>query len=132
MSATPPTILIADDHRNLVQAVERLLADEFEVVGCVYDGEALVREAARLSPDVLLVDIAMPILSGLQALRLLVGDGCAATIVMLTSYQDPSLVEEALEAGATGYVTKDRMAPDLIRAIRSALEGRTFVSKFGT
>ena len=113
-----------------MQAVARLLADDFEVVGTVYDGEALTKEATRLSPDVLLMDIAMPLLTGLQALRLLVRDGCTATVVMLTSYEDSSLVEEALEAGARGYVTKARMAPDLIPAIHAALAGRTFVSSF--
>ncbi len=128
MIAPRPTVLIADDHRPLAEAVRLLLSDEFEVLSVVTDGENLIADARRLAPDVLIVDIAMPGITGIEAVRRLTEGGCAAAMVMLTMYEEPEYVARALEAGARGYVSKNRLKPDLILAVRTVLEGGTFVS----
>ena len=129
MIAPRPTVLIADDHRPLAEAVRLLLSDEFEVLAIVSDGESLIAEALRLAPDVLIVDIAMPGITGIETVRRLIDGGCAAAMVMLTTYEEPEYVARALEAGARGYVSKNRLMPDLILAVRRVLEGGTFLSR---
>ena len=106
-----------------------LLAKDFDVVGIVGDGTSLLEEARRLAPDVLIVDIDMPGMTGLEAVARLTDAGCGAAIVMLTVYEEPELVEDALRAGARAYVTKGRLRSDLITAIRAALQNTTFVSE---
>lgn len=106
-----------------------LLAKDFDVVGIVGDGTSLLEEASRLVPDVLIVDIDMPGMTGLEAVARLTEAGCGAAIVMLTVYEEPELVEDALKAGARAYVTKGRLRSDLVAAIRAALQKTTFVSE---
>jgi DNA-binding NarL/FixJ family response regulator len=121
-------VLLADDHHDFLAAAARLLEPEFEVVQTVGDGQALLAEAARLEPDVLVLDISMPVLNGIEAARRLRGAGSRAKVVFLTVHQDPDYVRGALAAGALGYVVKSRLVSDLALALREALAGRSFVS----
>jgi DNA-binding NarL/FixJ family response regulator len=108
--------------------VERLLASTCEVVGSVPDGQSLFDAARRLAPDVIVTDISMPILNGIEASRQLNESGCTAKIIFLTVHSDADFVETCLAIGAFGYVAKSRFAIDLIPAIKEALAGHTFVS----
>jgi DNA-binding NarL/FixJ family response regulator len=121
-------VLLADDHDAVLTVAARLLGQEFEVVRAVRDGQAVLEAAAKLRPDVVVLDIAMPVLSGLEAARRLQADGGAAKVVFLTVYEDPDYLRAARAAGALGYVVKDRLASDLPVAVREALAGRPFVS----
>lgn len=121
-------ILLADDHPDMLGVVARLLGRSFDVVGMVGDGESLVAIAAELQPDVLVVDISMPVLTGIEAAQKLKERGNPARIVFLTVHDDPDFVRASLATGAFGYVVKPRVATDLIPAIREALAGRIFIS----
>ncbi|MCC6539666.1 MAG: response regulator transcription factor [Bryobacterales bacterium] len=125
--AAPHRVVFADDHAGLHPLVRRILEPQFQVVDSVFDGQALVNSAAHHSPDVLVVDIAMPHLNGLEAVRQL-RPLSNAVVVFLTTHADRALLEQALEAGAHGYVLKAAAASDLIPAIRAALRGERFVS----
>jgi DNA-binding NarL/FixJ family response regulator len=105
-----------------------LLEPEFEVVGTVADGNALVKAAAQLIPDVCVIDISMPHLNGIEAAIRLRESGSGARIVFLTVNEDSDFVRAALRTGALGYVVKSRMASDLCVAINGAMSGRLFVS----
>ena len=121
-------ILLADDSPPMLQAACRILEPEFHVVGTVDDGHAVLQATERLHPDVVILDISMGTLSGLEAARLLTSVGTKAKIVFLTVHKDPEFVEEAFSAGAVGYVVKPRLGTDLLVAIREALVGHTFIS----
>jgi DNA-binding NarL/FixJ family response regulator len=121
-------VLLADDHRDLLELVRSLLKTEVEVVGCVDNGESLFEAAMELHPDVIVTDISMPKLSGLDAVDRLRESGCLPKVVFLTGHRDPDFVDAALKTGALGYVCKVSMATDLLFAIREALAGRVFVS----
>jgi DNA-binding NarL/FixJ family response regulator len=123
------TILLADDHPRFPEIEERLLESEFEIVGKVGDGQALCEDALRLNPDVIVTDISMPILNGIDAADRLKECGCNSRIVFLTVHSDSDFVRRCLSAGAFGYVLKSRMDSELIPAIRHALEGSVFVSR---
>jgi DNA-binding NarL/FixJ family response regulator len=112
----------------MLQAARRILEPEFQVVGTVHDGQALLEAADALRPDVLIIDISMGMLNGLEAARLLTRSECKPKIVFLTVHQDQEFVEEAFSVGALGYVVKPRLGTDLLPAIREALVGRAFVS----
>lgn len=107
---------------------ERLLESEFEVIGKVANGQALFEEAMRLKPDVIVTDISMPILNGIEAADRLRESGCNSRIVFLTVHADTDFVRRCLSAGAFGYVAKSRIASELVLAIREALAGNIFVS----
>jgi len=121
-------LLLADDHPNFPEIEERLLETEFEVVGKVANGQALVENALRLKPDVIVTDISMPVLSGIEAVERLKKSGCKARIIYLTVHADADFVKRCLATSALGYVLKSRMATDLIPAIHDALAGNIFVS----
>ncbi len=123
-----PRVLLADDHHPMLNRVVSLLKEHFEIVGSVSDGRALVREAERLQPDVIVLDITMPILTGIEAARELHGAGSKARLVFLTVHQSNAFVRECFAKGGLGYVTKSRMMTDLIPAINEALSNRRFVS----
>lgn len=112
-------VLIADDHRLFAEALEAILAvdDRINVVGLAADGLEAVRLAKALQPDVVLMDIAMPMLDGIEAARQIRSGGRGASILMLTGSNSRSDVDRARKAGAAGYVTKDRIASELIDAI---------------
>jgi len=122
-------ILLADDSPAVLAGIRQLLLPEFDIVGSVSDGLALVAAAKTLRPDVLIVDIMMPGLSGLEAVRRLRKlRKFTANAIMLTVFDDPSMVAEARAAGAMGYVVKSAADRDLVNAIHASLEGRFYSS----
>ena len=121
-------VLLADDHQLVVDDIRELLEPEFEVVSTVSDGEALVREARKLEPDVVVADISMPGMSGIQAGEAIRSSNPGIRIVILTMHDDRALVEQALDAGVLGYVVKVAAGEDLVPAILAALDGERFVS----
>jgi DNA-binding NarL/FixJ family response regulator len=121
-------ILLADDSPPMLQAARLILEPEFQVVGMVDDGQAVLQATERLHPDIVILDISMGSVSGLEAARLLTSIGTKAKIVFLTVHKDPEFVEEAFSAGAMAYVAKPRLGTDLLVAVREALVGHTFVS----
>jgi DNA-binding NarL/FixJ family response regulator len=128
-----PTILLADDHAPFFAIWRRLLEPVFEVIGTVEDGQALIDAAIRLTPDVIVSDLGMPIVSGFEALRHLIAIQPNVRFIFLTVYNEPDFIEEAQRAGASGYVNKSRADSELLPAIRKALrEGEFYLSKFGT
>lgn len=123
-----PKVLIADDHRIVADGLRSLLAAEFDLAGVVEDGQALVEAAQRLRPDVIVADISMPVLNGIEALEELKRDGVNVPVVFLTMHMDVSYARRALEAGAAGYILKHSAATELVQGLRAALDGGTFVS----
>ena len=121
-------ILLADDHPHLVEKVTQLLQSEYEVLGAVSDGQALVFAAEKLKPDVLVVDVTMPILDGIEAAKRLKARACESKIVFLTVHSDPDYLRACLAAGGLGYVAKSRMSSDLARAVEHALAEQIFIS----
>lgn len=125
---TRPRILMADDHLMLLEAFKALLEPDFEVVGTVTDGRTLLEEFARLHPDVVLLDVAMPLLNGLDAGRQLKAQRRSVKLIYLTMNPDPDLAGEALRLGASGYVLKSSAAQELRQAIVEALRGRSYIT----
>ena len=123
-----PRILMADDHLMLLEAFKALLEPDFEVVGMVTDGRTLVEEFARLHPDVVLLDVAMPLLNGLDAGRQLKAQRRSVKLIYLTMNPDADLASEALRLGASGYVLKSSAAQELKQAIHEALRGRSYIT----
>ena len=121
-------ILLADDHKEIRDRAVRLLEPEFQVVGAVGDGDALLRASEQMKPDVCVIDISMPRVNGIEAANQLREAGSEARIVFLTVNEDPDFVRAALLTGALGYVVKSRMATDLCAAINGAIGGHLFVS----
>lgn len=121
-------VLLVDDHPTLVEALRKLLENEFEIVGCAGDGRTMIEIALRLKPDVVLVDVSLPVLSGFEAARQLRKKAPKIAIVFLTTNEDCELAAEALRIGAAGYVLKKSAASELPRAIRASVKGPTFVS----
>jgi DNA-binding NarL/FixJ family response regulator len=128
MVMTRPRILLADDHAMLLEAFTALLTPEFDVAGTVTDGRMLVDAFARLHPDVVVLDIAMPLLNGLDAGRQLRAQRTSVKLIYLTMNPDPYLAGEALRLGASGYVLKSSAALELLQAIREALRGRSYIT----
>lgn len=121
-------VLLADDHEEFLAAVVRHLEPHFEIVRTVGDGRRLLDEAARLAPDVIVLDISMPVMNGVEAARRLKAAGTSAKIVFLTVHADQDYVRAALGTGAVGYVLKSELASDLLPCLRDALQGRSYVS----
>jgi CheY-like chemotaxis protein len=124
-----PRILLADDHVALLEAETALLSPYFDVVGTVVDGAALVLAARRLLPDVIVTDISMPILNGIDAAYKLRVSGSTAKILFLTVHREREFVEACMEAGALGYVQKSSMKRHLVLAIQAVLAGQSYVSQ---
>jgi DNA-binding NarL/FixJ family response regulator len=123
-----PTVLLADDHRMVAEGLRNLLSAEFHLVGVVEDGVALVEAARSLKPEVIVADITMPRLNGIDALARLRQDDPQVRVVFLTMHQDPAYARRALDAGASGYVLKHSAPAELSAAIWAALQGKTFVT----
>jgi DNA-binding NarL/FixJ family response regulator len=121
-------VLLADDHADFLAVAVRLLEPEFEVVEKVCDGRASLEEAARLEPDILVLDITMPVINGIEAAQRLRASGAAVKVVFLSVHEDADYVRAAVAAGALGYVVKCRVASDLLPALRAASAGRAFFS----
>lgn len=122
-------ILLADDHHAVLQRICELLDEDFDIVGTVNNGRDAVVSALRLNPDVLVIDISMPVLNGLQAALQLRSAKQPTKIVFLTVHTDRDFVSAALCAGALGYVTKSDLGTDLVPAISEVLAGRIYVSQ---
>jgi DNA-binding NarL/FixJ family response regulator len=127
-----PRVLLADDHALLLGAFEKLLAGDCEVVGQVSDGRALIAAAERLKPDVIVLDISMPLLNGLEAGRQIKQTLRSVKLVFLTMNEDPDLAAEAFRAGASAYLLKRSAASELATAIREAMQGRSYVTPLVT
>jgi DNA-binding NarL/FixJ family response regulator len=125
---THPRVLLADDHRMFAAGLKTLLADDFELVGVVEDGRAMVEAAARLRPDVIVADISMPGLNGIEALRQIRKKDTSVKVVFLTMHRDALYARRAIEAGAMGFVLKHSAPDELVAAIRAAVAGRRFVT----
>lgn len=129
-----PIAVVADDQADFLSIVVRLLQAEFEIAAAVSDGAALVSSVQQHDPDLVVADISMPLMSGVEAVAAISSKGPprqagdVRAVVFLTNHQDQRLVEQALEAGALGYVLKPRAALDLLLAIAAARQGRRFVS----
>ena len=121
-------VLLADDHSAVLDRVSALLSATFEVVGAVSDGRELIFAGKRLDPDVIVADITMPRLSGIEAAHQLREAGFRAKFVFLTIHVEREFVDACVAEGALGYVLKSHMKTDLIPAIQGALIGRTFIS----
>ena len=123
-----PRVLLADDHRLVAEALKSLLTPEYDLVGVVEDGRALVEAAGRLRPDVIVADVTMPHLNGIDALVQLRQGGDRVPVVFLTMHRDATFARRALDAGASGFVLKHSAPAELVTAIRAALEGRTYLT----
>ncbi len=123
-----PRVLLADDHPEILNKVTSLLASTCEIAGKVGDGQALLEAVDRLKPDLIVIDISMPVLNGIEAARQLKKSGSEVKIVFLTVHEDPDFVQAALASGACGYVVKPRLATDLVRAVEAAMADRRFIS----
>jgi DNA-binding NarL/FixJ family response regulator len=121
-------VLVADDNPAMLEQVACTLASDFDVVGAVHNGQEALEAAAQLDPDVIVLDISMPVLDGIRAAARLMEGHSSAKIVFLTANRDALICEAASQTGALGYVTKPRLIHDLIRATKLALAGRRFVS----
>jgi DNA-binding NarL/FixJ family response regulator len=123
-----PRVLLADDHRIVAEGLKSLLSEEFELAGVVEDGRAMVEAAKTLRPDVIVADVTMPHLNGIDALAQLKRDDPNVRVVFLTMHRDVAYARRALEAGASGFVLKHSATAELVLAVRAALQGRTFIT----
>ena len=121
-------MVLADDHQAILHRVAKLLITECDVVGTVSDGQQAFEAAMGLKPDVIVLDISMPVMNGIETAHRLMEAGTKTRIVFLTVHDDPDYAREALETGALGYVIKPRIASDLMAAINEVHAGRSFVS----
>ena len=125
---TKPRVLLADDHTLVVEGFRKLLEEEFDLVGAVEDGRALLKTAPTLQPDVVLLDIAMPSLNGIEAARQLKKMMPEVKIIFVTMHADPAYVTEGFRAGASGYLLKRSAAAELAQAIQAVLKGQHYVT----
>ncbi len=123
-----PRVLLADDHLMLLDALKKLLEPRYEIVGLVSDGRALLKAAEKLRPDIIVLDIAMPQLNGLDAARQLKQSIPSAKLIFMTMNEDPYLVGEAFRAGASAYLLKQAAGLELNEAIERVLKGGCFVT----
>jgi DNA-binding NarL/FixJ family response regulator len=121
-------VLLADDHKIILEGLRSLLEPEFEIVGAVEDGRTLVDEARRLLPDLVVADISMPELNGIDAVRQIKKFGAHIRVVFLTMHADVTYAASAFKAGASGFVLKHSATQELITALREAMQGRTYVT----
>jgi DNA-binding NarL/FixJ family response regulator len=128
MNMDRPRVLLAEDNADTAERLRKLLRADFDVIALVKDGEALVDAAEQLSPDVIVTDIAMPGMDGIEATIMIRRHDPNARIVFVTVHAESMLIEAGLDAGALGYVLKDAAGDDLVAAIRAALDGRQYIS----
>jgi DNA-binding NarL/FixJ family response regulator len=127
-SMATPRIVLADDQEEILRTVIVVLGDEFDIVGTAENGKQAVDLVTQLAPDVLVLDIAMPVVNGIEAACRLKKLGSCARVVFLTIHTDPDFVDAARSAGALGYVLKEHLAKELAPAIRAVMQGNTFTS----
>jgi DNA-binding NarL/FixJ family response regulator len=123
-------VLLADDHPPLIEAALAILKPHYEIVGIATDGAMLVSDALRLRPEVIVSDITMPVMNGIEAIRRLRASNSRAKVVFLTVHAEEEFLKACVAEGALGYVLKSRMKTQLIPAIEAALEGKSYVSPF--
>ena len=123
-----PRVLVADDHRRVAEAVGEYVAEAFQLIGTVVDGDAMLEAAKTLKPDVIVADVSMPGTDGLTALKQVRMQLPHMRVILLTNYCDPVFVRLAFEAGAAGFVLKSDASTELVRAIRTVADGGTYVS----
>ena len=123
-----PTVLIAEDHTMVMEGLVLVLREQFDVVGAVSDGPSLLEAAKRHRPDVIVTDISMPGLSGLDVLRHLREDRAAVKVIMLTMHADASIATEAIRAGASGFILKHSAGEELVNAVHEVLRGRVYLT----
>ena len=121
-------VLLADDHQIFLEGLKGLLEPEFDLVGTVEDGRTLVKEAQRLRPDVIVTDISMPLLNGIEAVRQIKKSNHQIKVIFLTMHPDMSFASLAFEVGASGYVIKNSASHELITAINQVMTGKTYVT----
>jgi DNA-binding NarL/FixJ family response regulator len=122
-------VLLADDHPHMLDEVRRMLADEFEIVGSVAEGQALLHAAEVLRPDAVVSDINMPLVDGIEAGRRMLRDGLCPAVILLSMYNDPQLVRSALASGIRGYVLKVDAGEELAQAVETVAHGGTYLSR---
>jgi DNA-binding NarL/FixJ family response regulator len=125
---TTISVLLADDNEAMLSELRAELGDEFEILGTAENGEAAIHAVLRLDPDVLVLDVTMPVLNGIQVASHLSGIRSRTKVLFLTIHEEPEYVSAGFSAGAAGYVSKRRLASDLVRAIREVFAGHTFLS----
>ena len=125
---TKPRVLLADDHRLVREGMRNLLAADYEIVAEAGDGRELVRAAIEMRPDLIVADIGMPLLNGLEAVRKLKDRGCEAKIIVVTMHTGVEFAVQALRLGVSGYVLKVDASEELARAITEALAGRVYIT----
>jgi DNA-binding NarL/FixJ family response regulator len=121
-------ILLADDHRIVLEGLKKLLAADYDVIGQAEDGHSLIQEALRLRPDVIIADISMPSLNGIDAVQQIRKEGLKPKVIFLTMHNDALYAKEALDKGASGFVLKHSAPAELILAVQEALRGNTYIS----
>jgi len=131
-TTTPPRVLLADDHTLVLEGFRRIVEQRCEVVGAVEDGRALLEAAVRLRPDLILLDISMPLLNGVDAGRQIKKLLPDVKLIFVTMHADPAYVSEAFKAGASAYLLKRSAARELDRAIEAVLKGQYFVTSLLT
>jgi len=122
------SVVVADDHRLVAQGIERLLMDCFDSIVLVSSGEQLLATLRRETPDMVVSDISMPGISGLEVMRQVRSEGCLTPFLFLTMHDESSLAAEAIRAGARGYMLKSAAGDELVRAIHGVMEGHTYVT----
>jgi DNA-binding NarL/FixJ family response regulator len=127
-SMSRPKVLLAEDHACVAESLVFFLRDDFEIVGTVRDGQALIDAARQLRPDVIVADIQMPVMGGLEALRRIRADGVDVRILFLSGHSDAQLAAQAMRAGANGFVLKQVASEELLTAIAEVLQGRVYLS----
>jgi len=128
MITTRPTVVLVDDHPAILRQSIQLISEEFEVIDTLDDGRELLDAVRKLAPELIVLDITLPGLSGIEVALRLKKTRCPAKIIFLTIHADPDYAQRAFETGASGYVVKPRLASDLVPALKAALEGKRFVS----
>ena len=126
--STLPRVFLADDQEEVLQTVASMLNDEFQIVGLAQDGSDVLKLLPGLSPDVLVLDILMPVMNGIETVQHLNASGSSTRVIFLTVHDDPDFLYAAMAAGAQAYVLKPHMATDLVPALWNVLAGHTFVS----
>jgi DNA-binding NarL/FixJ family response regulator len=129
VSRVIPTILLADDHEEVRRTVASVLQDEFQIIAMAENGVQVIELALSAHPDVIVLDISMPVINGIETAIRVKAFGCPSKVLFLTVDEDPDFAEAAMSIGALGYVLKARLATDLIPAIRNALQGRVYMSR---
>jgi DNA-binding NarL/FixJ family response regulator len=123
------TVLLADDHTIVTDGLSRILREaDFEVVGAVRDGQRLIDVATRLRPDVIITDLAMPGLTGLDALARLKTERLDSKVIVLTMHHDADLATDAIRGGASGFLLKESAGDELLTAVRHALDGKVYIT----